>query len=141
MSPVIVEGMLWRRAPEMPLGIIIGAAGGIRIFSAVFQLLFNMIDRKKPAKEAILFPRFHDDLSSSEIENTYGIKLIEDLQKNHKHQLRILDFFRYDKTSFAGTIVISKSDIEAESDPRARNDFPVPVIMPWPSQGIAIRRN
>jgi gamma-glutamyltranspeptidase len=94
MSPTIVEGMLWQTAENAEtLDIIIGAAGGIRIFSAVFQLLINIIDRKKRADEAILFPRFHDDLSSSEIENTYAPDFVKKLREDYGHILRGACYF------------------------------------------------
>jgi gamma-glutamyltranspeptidase len=131
MSPTIVEGMLWQTGENAKaLDIIIGAAGGIRIFSAVFQLLINIIDRKKKADKAILFPRFHDDLLNSEIENPYAPRFIKELRESYGHKLRgacffsssihmslvfrtiVLNFFRYDKTSVVETIVISDSELQ-----------------------------
>jgi gamma-glutamyltranspeptidase/glutathione hydrolase len=39
--------------------LVIGAPGGSRLISALFQVILNVLDRKRPAAQAVAAPRFH----------------------------------------------------------------------------------
>jgi len=57
MSPTIVE-----RLYDNSLYYVLGGAGGSHIITAVIQCLWNVLDRNMTVPEALLSPRFHDQL-------------------------------------------------------------------------------
>lgn len=62
MSPVIVEFLANRT-----LYLVLGAAGGSRIITAVLQVLWHILDQGATTSEALQLPRFHDQLIPDEV--------------------------------------------------------------------------
>ena len=62
INPMIVEHLL-----NGKLYFITGAAGGSHIITATLQVLWNVLDRNMTSPQALLAPRFHDQLSPNQV--------------------------------------------------------------------------
>jgi gamma-glutamyltranspeptidase/glutathione hydrolase len=62
MSPVIVEFLANRT-----LYLVVGAAGGSKIITAVLQVLWHILDQGATTNAALEAPRFHDQLIPDEV--------------------------------------------------------------------------
>lgn len=58
MAPMMVEHLA-----NGTLYFVMGASGGAHIITATMQVLWKVLDWKKNSSEALLAPRFHDQLS------------------------------------------------------------------------------
>ena len=74
-APTIIEN------PDGTLHLVVGGAGGSRIFPGVFQVILN-VDRGMDIGQAIEHGRLHDQLYPSvlEVEDTYPPYLVEELR-------------------------------------------------------------
>ncbi|CAN5850565.1 gamma-glutamyltransferase [soil metagenome] len=110
MSPTFVED------EHGNLVIVVGAQGGSRIISAVWQVLSNVIDFNKSAAEAVALPRFHHQHLPDKL-------MIEDKSITEKAATTLLGegyIMAWSKRGFAAAnaIVRTPNGWSASADPR-----------------------
>ncbi|KAK1753162.1 gamma-glutamyltransferase [Echria macrotheca] len=87
ISPVIVEHL-----SNGTLYLVTGAAGGSRIITATTQSLWNVLDRSMNLHQAVVEPRFHDQLVPNKMvfENAFDDSRIAFL-KSRGHDIGVLE--------------------------------------------------
>ncbi|MBL4848779.1 MAG: gamma-glutamyltransferase [Planctomycetes bacterium] len=116
MSPTIVFGL--DEKPE----IVVGAAGGTKIITTVFQIVSNLVDFNMSPEEAMASPRMHHQHLPDEIRLEKGLKAIShDLtKKGHKVVVKPGSICEAQLVVRKGTDLVAVSDPRGEGRPAAR---------------------
>lgn len=112
MTPTVV------RRSDGAVRLVLGAPGGPRIITAVFQVLLRVLVFDQSIEDAICAPRLHQQWKQPEtlLEEGWPLSLVEAITNRHGQEVRVIPEGSFG--SVQGITVDADGGVEAYSDPR-----------------------
>ncbi len=112
MTPTVV------RRSDGAVRLVLGAPGGPRIITAVFQVLLRVLVFDQSIEDAIKAPRLHQQWKPVEtlLEEGWPLSLVEAITNRHGQEVRVVPEGSF--ASVQGITVDADGSVEAYSDPR-----------------------